>query len=93
MKNYNLLSGGLNPIDYVLIASLIAVMVMIVAVVIWRKAKGKNSCGCDCGGCPSSSACNGKCSSCNSCSAKKEDKNATEKHPPCFLSIFQKMYQ
>ena len=75
MKNYNLLSGGLNPIDYVLIASLIAVTVIIAIIVIWRKVKGKNSCGCDCGGCPSAKAggCGGSCEGCSSCPSKNKN--------------------
>ena len=76
MQLYNLLSGGLKAVDYIIIAALVAIVVAVSAIIIWRKVKGKSSCGCDCGGCPSSSACNGKCSSCTSCSAKKEDKNA-----------------
>ena len=76
MKLYNLLSGGLNPIDYILIAGLIALAIAITAVVVWRKVKGKG--GCDCSGCPSAKTCNRNCDGCNSCPTKQEntDKNA-----------------
>ena len=78
MKLYNLLSGGLKPIDYILIAGLIAVAVALTAIVVWQKVKGKGGCGCDCGSCnacPSAKqgGCNG---SCNACPSQKEDKNA-----------------
>ena len=78
MKIYNLLAGGLNPIDYILIAGMIVVAVVITAIIIWRKVKGKGGCDCGCGSCPSAKAdgCNGSCGGCNSCPSKKEDENA-----------------
>ena len=78
MQLYNLLSGGLKAVDYIIIAALVAIVVAVSAIIIWRKVKGKGSCGCDCGGCPSAktNGCNGNCGGCNSCPSKKEDKNA-----------------
>lgn len=61
--------------DYIIIAVIAVIVLAVIAIIIWRKVKGKSSCGCDCGSCkscPSSSACNGNCSSCNSCPPKKE---------------------
>ncbi len=74
---YALLSGGLKPIDYLLIAVMAGVALLIAGVIVWRKIKGKSSCGCD--GCSSSSACGGNCSSCNACSSKKKE-NEQDKH-------------
>lgn len=80
MRIYNLLSGGLKPIDYILIAGLITITVAITAIVVWRKAKGKGGCDCgSCKSCPSSQACNRNCEGCNSCPSKKEDENEQEK--------------
>ena len=77
MQLYNLLSGGLKAVDYIIIAALVAIVVAVSAIIIWRKVKGKSSCGCDCG-CPSAktNGCNGNCGGCNSCPSKKEDENA-----------------
>ena len=70
---YNLLAGGLNPIDYLLIAGLAVVALSITAVVVWQKLKGKNGCGCDCGSCQSCpSAQNGKCGGCTACGGKDD---------------------
>ena len=68
----NILAGGLNPIDYILIAGLVVVALAITAVVVWQKRKGKSGCGCDCGSCQGcSSAQNGKCDGCTACGDKE----------------------
>ena len=70
---YQLLAGGLNPVDYVLIAALVVITVAIIALVVWQKVKGKSGCGYDCGSCQSCpSAKNGGCGSCTSCQEKQE---------------------
>ena len=77
MELYNLLSGGLNPIDYIIIAVLVLIVLAVAAIIVIRKIKGKSSCGCDCSGCPSAKTggCSGKCDGRSSCSIKKEEKN------------------
>ena len=76
MRIYNLLSGGLHAVDYVIIAVLGVIAVGLAVLVVWRKLSGKG--GCDCGGCPSAKQCNGNCHGCNSCAKQEEniDKNA-----------------
>jgi hypothetical protein len=77
---YNLLAGGLNPIDYLLITALVVLVLGIAAVVVWQKLKGKNGCGCDCGSCQSCpSAQNGKCGGCTACGNKEETDCGEEK--------------
>ena len=79
MTLYNLLASGLKPIDYIIIASLIAITIIIAAIVVWRKVKGKGGCDCgSCNSCPSArqNSCDGSCNSCTSCPSKKEDENA-----------------
>ena len=65
MKIYHLLAGGLNPIDYVLIAAAVAVTLLLIVIIAWRKAKGKGGCDCgSCQGCPSAQTCKGNCGDC-----------------------------
>ena len=48
----------MKPIDYVIIAAVAAIVVGVVAYLIYSKKKGKNvGCGCGCNGCSNASAC------------------------------------
>ena len=51
----------MKPIDYVIIALAVAVVVGAIALTLWRKNTGINSCGCGCQGC-SGCAEKGQCS-------------------------------
>lgn len=72
MRIYNLLSGGLKPVDYALIAVMVGITLALITIVVIMKIKGKSGCG-NCANCRSSSTCKGSCEGCNACSSKKEE--------------------
>ena len=50
----------MKPIDYILIAAIVLLVVAIAVYIIRKKIKGENiGCGCGCQSCPHASACGG----------------------------------
>ncbi len=47
----------MQAIDYILLGGLALAMALISVHLIKRKRAGKNSCGCNCAGCPSAGSC------------------------------------
>ena len=61
-------SESMNPIDYVIIAVILAIVGGAGFVIYKAKKSGKK-----CIGCPDSAGCSGCCSACSGCCSKKEE--------------------